>query len=346
MGTRIAAVIRLWLTSSSIAACWWLLGAAAHAQDPGAPVRVRVLLVDCDAGRSEPTELVRLLRLELGSDGIDDVTTSATPTARVRVTVRGYPCDATSDTTAVTIDDTLTRKSVRREITLIDVGGPERPRAAALAIAELLRASWAELAFADDAEAPPAVLGAIERRLAERRSRTRSGPSFRLGGAGVGRLLPRTPVLLLGGRVALGLDYGASRFTVGALVFRSGRETDLGRIDLLVATGFAGAGLRVARNDGLALALDARIELGAVDANGDPRGDDVRAHDVVGVLALGAVELELAIHLAPNLSLTFGLELGVTLAGVHLRADAQDQANLSGLLLGLSTGLLTGTGSR
>ncbi len=52
------------------------------------------------------------------------------------------------------VDDALTNKSVRREVDLGDVPASGRPRALALAAAELLRASWAELALPPPARRP------------------------------------------------------------------------------------------------------------------------------------------------------------------------------------------------
>ncbi|MCC7540326.1 MAG: hypothetical protein IT379_29180, partial [Deltaproteobacteria bacterium] len=68
-----------------------------RAQSTEVPLRVRVTLAGCAAGDETARELMRLVRLELGSDGVEEVVTSARDDVRARIDVAGFPCNSPSE---------------------------------------------------------------------------------------------------------------------------------------------------------------------------------------------------------------------------------------------------------
>jgi hypothetical protein len=89
-----------------------------------------------------------MLRAELSSEGVTDVTVlrgTDTEASLARVTFVSEQCVVDAASVTLHVDDAVTRKHVERFVDLGDVRGSVRTRALALAVAELLRASWAEL---------------------------------------------------------------------------------------------------------------------------------------------------------------------------------------------------------
>ncbi len=97
-------------------------------------------------------ELARLLRIELKTDGVSELVVGAPQDALAMIRIDAIPCTSAAREVVVAIDDVATGKSVRRRIALDGVDAASRPRALALEVAELLRASWAELSVTN---APP-----------------------------------------------------------------------------------------------------------------------------------------------------------------------------------------------
>src|SRR5262249_22253661 len=144
-----------------------LIGAQAHAQP--APARVRLVLPACETA-FDGAELVRVLRIELGADGVREVIVGEAEGTLATIKLDATPCSAEAREVTVAIDDAATGKNVRRALAVADVDAAARPRALGLAIAELLRASWAELEMPDQPKTPvPAeVLRAVRLRRPER----------------------------------------------------------------------------------------------------------------------------------------------------------------------------------
>lgn len=147
--------------------------AVARAQpSPALPTRVRIEPPTCAVGPFDVAAWQGLARSEIETDGVDAVEVGPAPTgddALAVIRVEVSPCAVDATEVAVSIDDLLTRKTVRRVVALDDIPAPARARALALAVAELLRASWAELALpeahVDPATVPPAVRRAVLLRL-------------------------------------------------------------------------------------------------------------------------------------------------------------------------------------
>jgi hypothetical protein len=151
--------IASWLTRIGMSTLWLSsLAVAAHAQQmPALPTGVRIVLATCD--RIVPKQaLLEQLRIELLSTGVVDIEVvdpdtgaarSAQKAERIATLQVYFPeCEDDAGMVNLRISDRLTAKYVERALVVTDVTRDARPRAVALAIVELLRASWLELVIA------------------------------------------------------------------------------------------------------------------------------------------------------------------------------------------------------
>jgi hypothetical protein len=180
---------------------------------------VQVSLEDC-AG-VDAAEVERITGIELGSS-------PPTPEpVRARVT-------CTPQQTDVRVDDPVTKKSLVRAIDLLTLAPKAKARTLALAIAELVSASWSELLLnpepkveAVGEKTPPEVLESVRDALPDEAPRG----TLRLEAYGTGRGLVSTPALQwggglramwaprdrLGGLFDLGGEHAETRDTAGRL---------------------------------------------------------------------------------------------------------------------------------
>jgi len=133
-----------------------------------------------DSGAS--AQIARLLRAELTSRQID-LCDAADQTAPAPIAVVVTSIGETSASVRVGVRDSVTEKSLSRDLDLANVPSDTRALTVALAADELLRASWAELALASHAPPrppPPEVLATIADGM---RSKTARAPRVVLGAA-------------------------------------------------------------------------------------------------------------------------------------------------------------------
>jgi hypothetical protein len=127
------------------------------------PARVDFVRPGCAPLPFDEPSFTSLLRIELQSDGVGRVSVvdASQPAARDPATpvadhalavIRLEDACAANGAVGIAVDDAATDKSVRRTVELGAVPAQARARVLALATAELLRASWAELILPD---APP-----------------------------------------------------------------------------------------------------------------------------------------------------------------------------------------------
>jgi hypothetical protein len=138
-----------------LALCIGLFSARANAQQmPALPTGVRIVLATCDRIVNRGA-LLEQLRIELLSTGVVDIEVVDPDTGaggraqdkeRIATLQVYYPeCDDSGGLVNLRITDRLTAKYVERTLVVSDVPLEARSRAVALAIVELLRASWLEL---------------------------------------------------------------------------------------------------------------------------------------------------------------------------------------------------------
>lgn len=254
------------------------------------------------------------------------------PIARVRVTA------GADDRVGVSVDvaDAITRKRVGRDVDVQDLPADGQALALAIAVDELLRASWAELAFPRGrsrpaSDAPAEVTRLVEDGLAEERARRPVpnvlGVAFAFERYGTGALVFGGDAFLrryLGPRVGLELGLG----------YRIGDEasSDRGAID---TRAFAlGARLLVPlldrRPGAFALELLAGLDARVVTFSG--RGaDGVEGAERTGLALFGRAGLRAGVGFGRVLRLELSGGLGVPVLGQNATDDRQVVTGLAEL---------------
>jgi hypothetical protein len=274
----------------------------------------RAVLSDLDAGLSG-----RGL-----SACLDDATAARPPAAIVNVS--GNP--SSDESLDVEVRDAVTKKRVSREIDLQRVPSDGRPFAVALAIDELVWATWAELALnpeeARESDAPSEVVDAVEEELP-----TKSRGAW-LGARGGLEIFPGQ-VTQIGGdaqflaaisqRVALEL----------ALALRQGLSTEAGNGTVTSRSIGVAAGLRIELVSGDATALDlafgARTSLFQFQGRAEA-GAGARDFTAIAVDAQGTLHLRRRLF-GPT-SVDLGAGMGWPLRSVHAADDGADVSSVEG----------------
>ncbi len=177
MGFSARATHRLVALLATVASASAASGASgASGQSSSAPMplpgRVQVSMPACDTAPVDPASLLWALRVELAVDGVSSVEFAPpgshpgdeAPLATIALKA---PCDPAALELTIEIDDVATSKTLERRVSVADVPPTARARAVAIGAAELLRASWAELALAQHpAAAVPAQTDFLRRAVA------------------------------------------------------------------------------------------------------------------------------------------------------------------------------------
>jgi hypothetical protein len=321
------------------AALWGLWGALLATPVP-ARAQHPLVRLDVACPEARPEEMRRIVRVELRALMVDEP--SGPDLTRVHVVCKG-------GLAALTVDDPLTGKSLRRVVSLEGAAPAVLPRLLGLAVAELVAASWIELALnptpALPPAEPPASAGAREAGSAAVRARLAAGPAtwspwgLRAAGAFVLTGFTSGPVLV-GGGLRLGKDLPKHLALSLDVMFVHGSElVSLGRvaIDLITA----------------APALLARLQLGPVDLRGglgfrvggvrltgspaDPataRGGSLATAFYGPILTVGT-----SVRLWRLLLLEVAGEAGWMIRPVGGLVSHQREVSLQGVFLGLQLGL-------
>ncbi|MFO0628599.1 MAG: hypothetical protein U0325_23700 [Polyangiales bacterium] len=318
------------------------------------PRRVQVAPLACATPGFEPGPWRDLLRTELESDGVEEVRFEGDATGAMALIRLEFPqCATDASAVVLEVDDALTNKSVRREVDLGDVPSSGRPRALALAAAELLRASWAELALPPPRATPAPVRLAVSQRLRDALRAAEPPPPappspprppvrrWDLNASFVLQTFPAANVALLGGRVALGylpsdrwplrlrLDLGAQRGTA---------FDPLGEIDLGMVTGALGATL-TAGGERVALELGPRVEAGWSWVTGRPTVAGVRGGQGDAAVFFLSVIATLRVRVSPRWWTTLDATAGTPLRAVVIESGAARAAGFTGPMLTLGLGV-------
>lgn len=299
-----------------------------------------------------------LLRTELEGDGVEELRfegEASDALAVIRVELARCGADATALT--LTIDDAVTRKSVRRGVELGDVAPGGRARALALAVAELLRASWAELGLstASDASARPAprVREAMLVRLVDslRRGGALAAPtrpaatrSARWGlGLSVAVLtFPAANAALLGGRASVSLAPVRAwplRLRLDAGLHVGTAFDPLGEIDLGIATAGIATTLH-AGGERVALELGPRIEFGWSWVAGRPSVAGARAGEGDAAVFFASVLASLRVRVSPRWWTALDAVAGTALRSVIIESGMARAAGFTGPMLSLGLGVV------
>jgi hypothetical protein len=301
---------------------------AAHAAD--LPV-IRVFPPECPTAPVSIDDFVDALRVELagrqphccvvgpGGDGAADA---------VRVTLAIEPCDAATQQVDVLVDVTGTQRTMARQVALADLPPEARPRALALAVAELLR-SAAE-APPPEAPPPPVETGPPPRPLiltghvaAEMRSHFSRDTT--LWG-------PRLGLMLSGGPWQISLDAGAA----------AGRnQVSLGELSTLVASAALFAGPRFVLGPVIATFGPAGT-LGWARIEGKSAVPGVIPGRGSGIIATVGLRAALEGPAAGALRLLAYVEGGATVRRLDADVDGRAVAGINGTYLLLGAGIRFG----
>lgn len=318
---------------------------------PAAPSAVTLATARCDRSELDFPAFSRLLQIELRADGVGALRVEDRPKGRdvglARITIEGA---CTADPVVV-IDDAATDKSVRRALSLGDTPAAARPRALALATAELLRASWAELVL--PAAPPPRVeVPTVVRQVAEARVTQaviaaparppdpRHPRSWAIAVGADGRFF-------FGGRSGMiGARGGASAPIVGPLRLRGeigawagGRADPLGSVNFTLVTGAIGLGVIVGSWPRARIELGPEVELGWARASGSADLATTAALQGSTWASLGSLVASAHIRLAGRFSMLAEVRFGATFHGLTASSDGRDAGGVAGVCGGARWGV-------
>jgi hypothetical protein len=315
---------------------------------PALPGRVRVLVRGCSE-RTDERSLLEQVRVELLSAGIlrvdvIDVYGQVDEGERYdQATVRiDLPtCAASSWNVYLTVAYAQTGRQTARTLEMSEIPEAARPRAVALALVELLRGSWRELAGEQEAPPPPAVAaydpetppGAQAIRAAEDPDRS-TRP--RIEWMGATRIYPQTD----SGDLSTSLSYsqllaGPMRVHAGGSV--AGGGGDGSNVHIFRGTSRIGLRLCSSRGQQPALEVGTAWEIGWAQLRtaGSPRES--------GLLVTGAIEAALRVHVSPGVETLVSLEAGYVLAPLTMEVELDDgrrrSTGIEGSVLGVGIGL-------
>lgn len=323
------------------------------------PAAVAIVRPGCGSGTVVDVDsFVAILTAELRGDGVERVEAvgraddaGARPLAVISLAVE--PCDVSTRDVTVTIEDQATVKRIARRILLRDVADTARPRALALAVAELLRASWMELAMpgapAPAAPIPPSLRESIARRIgAAVPSNMSVGPghlfpdgakdvsialSWRAfvaghasmygGRSGVAFPIPSTSILLRADLVAL---FGSAQDALGDVALRT---VDVGLSGLFATP----------QDRPVAVAVGPRLELGVAWATGNPADPQTSSFNGEGFVATGSLLAAFRVRISDTWQLALELDAGTTIAPFEALSDGRRVTGIEGAMFGASIGV-------
>jgi hypothetical protein len=276
----------------------------------------------------DAAEVRRLFTLELGTSVPDAIETDDDAAIRVDVT-----CDGAL--VQLRVEDPLTGKSLSRRISLGDKG---RERLLALAVMELLVASWIELEATPVPEVEPADRrSAVGARTSARRIATRRlpppAPRWRTTTSVVGALVASSPGMHGGAGLRIVFDAPNGFGWAADLIAESTSETlDQGTVNVSTLA----AGLSVhAHRDWRALRMRgaAGARVGAATLSGDPSGPGVVGSSVTGLEGGPFGRATLGVEPVRHLSFGLSAELGYHLFSVSGFVDGAEQTSVEGAWL-------------
>jgi len=306
--------------------------AAAEPEVVATPPAVHVVGPECAEPPLSIAEFVEALRVELAGRGMRCCTTGAdaeSAAGELLVTLAVEPCDPNTDRVGVVVTDTRRLLAVERSVSLADLPPGARPRALALAVAELLRAA--------DQPAPPAPAVPTPEpqpppAAAAEAVRVSAGADALL------RNYPTRQTTLLGAQLSLdvaGARWHAALAVDGAL----GRPSvDLGAVTvrMLGAAVTAGPRFSVAR---LTIDVGASASGGWAWLRGEPGGAGVTPG--AGNAFVAAAGARVAVQAPASSKLRFHAagEVGGVLRGLDADVDGSAAAGIAGVYLSVAVGI-------
>ena len=355
---------------------WGLVVAfAASAQQlPALPAGVRLVLARCD-GIVDRKSLLEQLRIELLSIGVVDIdvvdpetgasTHNAANAERVATLHVYFPeCDDDAGLVNLRISDRLTAKYMERALVVSDIVTSARSRAVALAIVELLRASWLELVLQpppDGAERGPsrevrsrlvthlkeqAVDDNDEQKSTEERAREIDAARTtqeeaarderwdkkRLEWVAGGRLFPQGAAGDISTTVSMSLALNRKlRLHVGGIVAGGGVSDKSLDVHTFEAAGRFGLALGSGN--------DPEIEILPAVEFGFARMSAPNIRDLSRPIAIGSLHATIRSSVTKGVDGILGVQAGYVLTPVEMKAKSETIGGMMGPVIGVTMGL-------
>lgn len=357
--------------SLRLAAAALILGARAAEAAPelrAARPQVAVQLPDCANQLFDVPSYVELLRVELAQDGVGDVQIRAGGAAQAfsagaggeqaLLSLQRARCVAEDTHFVLHLADPLTDKAVARGVDLGSTPPTARSRMLALASAELLRASWAELALSHRrvviesvtrlsnanyrvALHPEVRVPRTEEAVAEPAKATTLPPvtaAWRLGGVVRLRSFAQTRTSLSGGGIAA-CHAGEWTPCLDATVTAGEVGDALGAVKLL-SVSLQSAALRTWRlADDLTLGLGPSVTASYVHMRGEASSTAVQASGNGAAAFFVGMQTQCAAEISKRVHAQVAFDAGYTVVGVSALADTRRVSALEGGFLGASVGI-------
>jgi hypothetical protein len=254
----------------------------------------------------------------------------------LRVKIEIAPCTAETEDVQIAAVDQTSRREEARTISLVDVAESARPRALALAVAELIRS----LGQADpDAPAPPAPPPPPPP-IPPPHAPVKAAPSPRwsVRAAGEARVLPNRDTIAWGGRVGISWPWRMLHADLDLGGEWASAKVERGEVNLRRATVGVGLGPRLS-SAVATIDLGLRADVGWAWIRGKADDAGVRREtgsDLVSTLGIRACAE------APSsnrLRASFALEVGGVVRGITGEANRQSVIGLTGYYLLASLGI-------
>ena len=310
--------------------------AAAEPEVVATPPAVHIVGPECRETPLSIAEFVEALRVELAGRGMRCCTTGAgadaAPAAagELLVTLAVEPCDPNTDRVGVVVTDTRRLQAVERSVSLADLPPAARPRALALAVAELLHAAnqppQPPPAPATPPEPQPPPAAATE------------GARLSGGADALLRSYPMRQTVLFGAQLSLGVS-GARWHAALTLDGALGRPpVDLGAVSIraLAAAVTAGPRFAVGRTT---IDVGASASGGWAWVRGEPSGADVTAGAGDGFIAAAGARVAVQAPASSALRFHAAGEAGAVLHGIDADVDGSAAAGIAGVYLSVAVGV-------
>jgi hypothetical protein len=310
--------------------------AAADPEVVTAPPAVHIVGPECRETPLSIAEFVDALRVELAGRGMRCCTTgadaAAAATGELLVTLAVEPCDPNTERIGVVVTDTRRLRAVERGVSLADLPPAARPRALALAVAELLHA--ADQPSQPQPPPPPAAPPEPQPPPAA----TAAGARLSGGADALLRSYPTRQTFLLGAQLSLGVS-GASWHAALAIDGALGRPpVDLGAIAIhtLAAAVTAGPRFAVGR---ATIDVGASASGGWAWVRGEPSVAGVTGGSGDGFIATAGARVAVQAPSSSALRFHAAGEAGAVLRGVNAEVDGSAAAGIAGVYLSVAIGV-------
>jgi hypothetical protein len=296
----------------------------------------------CKVDASWLAPFLDCLRVELAGRGLDCCTLAdpdgPTPTiASVQVHIEIDPCTADADRLQVSTREAAGPRRAERQVSLADVLETARPRALALAVAELLRSLGQALPDKAPEAVPVPAQGFVASSATPPSADTRQ-TRLSMHVEAEARGLPTRDTTLWGGRVRLTAHRRLfhADLDLGGNYARA--QAQLGDVLLHTASVGLGFGPRFA-NKTAVLDLGLRAELGWAWVHGETALADVKTGAGFGLISSVGIRASLEIPAQMKVCPHLSLESGAVVRGVKGEVSGEPVAGMTGYYLLAALGI-------